>query len=183
MSDQPQDELALVLRRISSLSSPAVQPFDQSAGDDVPVLTDVYEGAGAFSAVEIEQLLAPYYADDDPAPAAQEIPEPSPSSPPEAVASQASGIKFLPADVDEEADLAEEGELFTQPESDHPQLLLARQELAEAVLADMQPMIAQVIQDVLAREMQALVPKLGAEVEGALAVTLRERVIEVLKKD
>lgn len=184
MSDQPQDELALVLRRISSLSSPAVQPSDQSAGDDAPVLTDVYEGAGAFSMVEIEQLLAPYYADDDHAePATQETPESLSPAPPEAVAPQASGIKFLPADVDEEVDLPEEGELFTPQEFDHPQLLLARQELAEAVLADMQPMIAQVIQDVLAREMQALVPKLGAEVEGALAVTLRERVIEALKKD
>lgn len=178
MSDQPQDELALVLRRIQSLSSSAVQLSDQPTGDDVPVLTDLYEGGGPFSVVEIEQLLGSYYADDehvDPATEALAV-----STSPAGTLTQASGIKFLPAD--EGLDIPEEGELFTPQESDYPQLLLARQELAEAVLADMRPVIAHAIQDALAREMQALIPKLGAEVENALAGTLRERVIEGLNR-
>ena len=181
MSDQPQDELALVLRRIHALSGAAAAPAPV-AEDEVPVLTDVYAGSGAFSAVEIEQLLAPYYASAEqaePAPAASLAISAEGEQP------QESGIKFLLADVDEDDEDEEFADepLFAQPETMHPQLLLARQELAEAVMADMQPVIAQAIQDALVKEMQALTPKLSAEVEKALAHSLRERVIEALKKD
>lgn len=178
MSDQPQDELALVLRRIHALSGAAAVSAPV-AEDEVPVLTDVYAGSGAFSAVEIEQLLAPYYANAEQAELAAAA---SLAISAEGEHLQESGIKFLPADVEDDDEFADEP-LFAQPEAMHPQLLLARQELAEAVMADMQPVIAQAIQDALAKEMQALTPKLSAEVEKALAHSLRERVVEALKKD
>ncbi|MCB5190252.1 hypothetical protein LG198_05880 [Methylobacillus arboreus] len=181
MSEQSQDELALVLRRINALSRPA-QPSGGKPIDDIPVLTDVYEGADAFSAVEIEQLLAPYYAENEDAEAAtQSSPEQTLS--PEVDEQQTSGIKFLPADVDEAANELPQEHLFSHPEADNPQLILARQELAEAVIADMQPLISQAIKDALAQEIQALAPRLSAEVEQVLADSLRERVIQALKGD
>ncbi len=179
MSDQPQDELALVLRRIHALSGAAAVSAPV-AEDEVPVLTDVYAGSGAFSAVEIEQLLAPYYANAEQAELAAAT---SLAISPEGEHPQESGIKFLPADVEEDDEEFADEPLFAQSEAMHPQLLLARQELAEAVMADMQPVIAQAIQDALVKEMQALTPKLSAEVEKALAHSLRERVVEALKKD
>ena len=182
MSDQTQDELALVLRRINALSraTPASVPV---ATDDVPVLTEVCEEAGAFSAVEIEQWLAPYYAHDDQADSAPEQAAEVSALLAAGEPPIGAGIKFLPADVDEDEEVLSEQPLFPESGATHPQLLLARQELAEAVVADMQPVIAQAIQDALVKEMQALTPKLSAEVERALAVSLRERVAEALKRD
>ncbi|MFJ5446307.1 hypothetical protein ACIKP9_08720 [Methylobacillus methanolivorans] len=179
MSDQPQDELALVLRRIHALSGATAAPAPV-AEDDVPVLTDVYAGHGALSAVEIEQLLAPYDANAE---QAEPVPAAALAILAEGEQPQESGIKFLPADVDEDDGEFSDEPLFAQPETMHPQLLLARQELAEAVMTDMQPVIAQAIQDALVKEMQALTPKLSAEVEKALAHSLRERVVEALRKD
>ena len=55
------------------------------------------------------------------------------------------------------------------------------QELAEALIVDMQPLIAQAIHDAMVREMEALTPRLSANVEQALAERLQERVAQALK--
>ncbi|WP_048811483.1 hypothetical protein [Methylobacillus flagellatus] len=178
MSDQPQDELALVLRRINALSNVATPTSGQATEDDIPILTEFYEGGGALSAIAVEQLLASYHADDVPA-SLGDTPEVLPSPSEGKTASQVPGIKFLPADEDVE----HPRDVSSEQETEHPPLLLARRELAEAVIADMQPVIAQAIQEALAKEMQALTPRLSAEVERVLADSFRERVLQVLKKD
>lgn len=175
MSDQTQDELALVLRRISSLSSPA-QP--EPPADEVPLLTEVYRGHDAFSAVEIEQLLAAYYDSnagniDTKEESLQIVPDSTLSE--DDQHQQAAAIKFLPVD-DEESQ-----EESWHAEQEQYQAMSEHQELAEALIADMQPLIAQAIHDAMVREMEALTPRLSANVEQALAERLQERVTQALK--
>lgn len=181
MSDQTQDELALVLRRISSLSRP-LQP--EPLADGIPVLTDIYQGRDAFSAVEIEQLLAAYYDSN-----AGDITtrEQSPQIEPDSTFTesgqlqQAAGIKFLPIDDGQPAADAESQQESWHAEPEQHQPMPEHQELAEALIADMQPLIAQAIHDAMVREMEALTPRLSAKVEQALAERLQERVAQALK--
>lgn len=181
MGDQTQDELALVLRRISSLSSPS-QP--EPPADGIPVLTEVHRGNDAFSAVEIEQLLAAYYdrsagGIDTGEQLSQIVLEPtwSEGSQPQQVA----GIKFLPVDDGQLVDDEEDQQESWHAELEQHQAMPEHQELAEALIADMQPLIAQAIHDAMVREMEVLTPRLSANVEQALAERLQKRVAQALK--
>ena len=185
MSDQTQDELALVLRRISSLSRP-LQP--EPLADDIPVLTDIYQGRDALSAVEIEQLLAAYYdsnaGDSNTWEQSPQI-EPDSTFTESGQPQQVAGIKFLPIDDGQDygQSVAEEESQQeswnAEPEQHQP--VPDHQELAEALIADMQPLIAQAIHDAMVKEMEALTPRLSANVEQALAERLQERVAQALK--
>lgn len=193
MSDQ--NELALVLSRIQALSNAkahAAAPAP-AVDDGIPVLSEIYQGQDAFTAVELEQLFAPYYLADADSTQATEVldvqeseiaqpvepefeahaesqPEPELTSQPQpsfAPLPADSSIRFLPVDNGEPENL------------EAP----AREELVAAVLADMQPVMSDVIRQALLREVQVLGPRLSAELEAALSESVRLRMQDALKDD
>ena len=193
MSDQ--NELALVLSRIQALSNAKAHAAAPATAvdDGIPVLTEVYQGQDAFTAVELEQLFAPYYLADADGTQVTEVlemqereiaqpvepefeahaesqPEPERTFQPQpsfAPLPADSSIRFLPVDNGEPENL------------EAP----AREELVAAVLADMQPVMSDVIRQALLREVQVLGPRLSAELEAALSESVRLRVQDALKDD
>ena len=195
MSDQ--NELALVLSRIQALSNAKAHAAAPATAvdDGIPVLSEIYQGQDAFTAVELEQLFAPYYLADADSTQVTEVldvqereiaqpvepefeahaesqPEPEPElafqpQPSFAPLPADSSIRFLPVDNGEPENL------------EAP----AHEELVAAVLADMQPVMSDVIRQALLREVQVLGPRLSAELEAALSESVRLRVQDALKED
>lgn len=189
-----QNELALVLSRIQALSNAKAHAAAPASvvDDGIPVLTDVYQGQDAFAAVELEQLfassdLASSLAANNEKPAQQgwagaaamhAAPEVEQQSDfpaePESEHSLAplladSSIRFLPVD-----DGNPTPENLEAP---------AREDLVAAVLADIQPVMSDVIRQALLREVQVLGPRLSAELEAALSESVRLRVQDALKDE
>lgn len=162
------DELALVLNRINALRDPHIT---SGPADNIPVLTEIYDGNGVFKAVTMEQLLSatsqnsavPDVRTEPMVPVARPAP--------------ASSIKFLP--MDPEAGLVQDN--LTVNDGTGGMQPVPR-ELAASMINSMQPLIAQVVQGTLEREIELLLPQLGIEVERVIAERLREHIEQALNR-
>lgn len=187
------NELALVLSRIQALSksktSTATVPelaVDGSQDDGIPVLTDIYQGQDALTAVALEHIFAAagsasdsqadHYqaqqrAESELQSSDQAVAQPTAALEPLFTASSAdSSIRFLP--VEDEI-----GQALENMED------AARDDLVAAVLEDIQPVMSDVIRQALIREVQVLGPRLSAELEAALSENVRLRVLGALKNE
>lgn len=197
-----QNELALVLSRIQALSNAKAHAAAPASvvDDGIPVLTDVYQGQDAFAAVELEQLFA---SSDLASSLAASKEKPAQQSGADAAAMHAA------PEVKQqfEEKFEQQSELPAEPESEHSLAPLladssirflpvddgnptpenleapAREELVAAVLADIQPVMSDVIRQALLREVQVLGPRLSAELEAALSESVRLRVQDALKDE
>ncbi|SNR78510.1 hypothetical protein SAMN05192560_1057 [Methylobacillus rhizosphaerae] len=158
------DALTVVLNRINALRDPHIV---SGPADDIPVLTEIYEGGGVFKAVAMEQLLSA-----TPQNSAPDV-RPAPMMP---VARPASSIKFLPMET--EAGLAQDN----MSPNDGTDMQPVPRELATNMVKSIQPLIAQVVQGTLEREVESLLPQLGQEVERVIAERLREHIEQALNR-
>lgn len=189
-----QNELALVLSRIQALSNAKAHAAAPASvvDDGIPVLTDVYQGQDAFAAVELEQLFASSDLASNLAA--------SKEKPAQHGGAGATAMHAAP-------EVKQQSELPAEPESEHSLAPLladssirflpvddgnptpenleapAREELVAAVLADIQPVMSDVIRQALLREVQVLGPRLSAELEAALSESVRLRVQDALKDE
>ncbi|GEM_PF-3352798 len=189
-----QNELALVLSRIQALSNAKAHAAAPASvvDDGIPVLTDVYQGQDAFAAVELEQLFA-----------SSDLASNLAANNEKRAQQGGAGAAAMHAAPEVE----QQSELPAEPESEHSLAPLladssirflpvddgnptpenleapAREELVAAVLADIQPVMSDVIRQALLREVQVLGPRLSAELEAALSESVRLRVQDALKDE
>ncbi|MCB5188369.1 hypothetical protein LG200_10195 [Methylobacillus caricis] len=189
MSEQANDELALVLSRINALTRPKVETRDENppteplAADDIPLLTEIYDGQEAFSPVEIEQLFAPFYQDEE----LQSVVDGDPGLISETEMNmdediQAHQIKFLPVE-DSQQDSGESDQPLPDDQTlvaVSPELLQTNSELVEAIMADMKPLVQHAVKQAVQQELQHIALELEARLEQELNASLRARVQQEL---
>lgn len=184
-----QNELALVLSRIQALSKSKMMAAtpEPAVDDGIVVLTDLYQGQDALTAVDFSQLFNPETsasASHAASANAQQhggaeaslsldeamVPANSQLEPVSEPLSADSSIRFLPVDDNN----GEALENLQDP---------VREDLVAAVLEDIQPVMSDVIRQALIREVQVLGPRLSAELEAALSENVRLRVLGALRNE